>query len=74
MWTKKFWQRNFDRAVSAWAGTLLGLLVGGGTGLIGADWRTALSHSGMTFVCTLLAGLAGSKFGKGSADSPAFME
>lgn len=72
MFTRQFWKLTAERAVKVFAETLAAVLVVGGTGLLEADWKTALSTAAMATLVSVLTSLASLRIGP--ADSPSVVQ
>ena len=68
MFTRQFWKMTAERAVKVFAETLAAVLVVGGTGLLEADYKMALSTAAMATLVSVLTSLASLRLGP--ADSP----
>jgi len=60
MFTKKFWADAGQRAVRAFASTLLSVLTVGATHLLSVPWEGALTASGGAALVSLLTSIVGS--------------
>lgn len=58
MWNKLFWMATLDRVLRTFAQALGAILIAGGTGVLEADWVSALSTAGMAAVGALLTCVA----------------
>jgi hypothetical protein len=72
MFTRQFWMLTAERAVKTFAQALAAVLVASGTGLLSADWKSALSTAGMATVVSVLTSVASSRFGPN--DSPSVVD
>ena len=67
--TSAFWKGAVERAVKTFAQALLGVLMGGATGILDVDWLAALSVAGLATVVSLLTSISTPDF---TAGAPAF--
>jgi hypothetical protein len=68
MFTRQFWKLTAERAVKVFAETLAAVLVVGGTHLLEADWKMALSTAAMATLVSVLTSVASLRIGP--EDSP----
>ena len=66
--TREFWEGTAERAIKTFAQSLLGVLMGGASGLLDVDWVAALSVAGLATVGSVLTSLATPDFTAGGAD------
>lgn len=66
--TRAFWEGTAERAIKTFAQALLGVLMGGASGLLDVDWVAALSVAGLATVGSVLTSLATPDFTAGGAD------
>ena len=66
MFSSYFWKATAERAVKAFAQSLLAILGAGSIGLLDVDWPTSLSTAGMA---TLPSSVASSRIGSPSDPS-----
>lgn len=69
MFTRQFWKMTAERAVKVFAETLAAVLVVGGTGLLEADWKVALSTAAMATLVSVLTSLASLRIGPANSPS-----
>lgn len=66
--TPAFWKGAAERAVKTFAQALLGVLMGGATGILDVDWLAALSVAGLATVVSLLTSISTPDFTAGAPD------
>ena len=66
--SREFWQGAAERAIKTFAQALLGVIMGGASGLLDVDWVAALSVAGLATVGSVLTSLATPDFTAGGAD------
>jgi len=64
--TPAFWQGAGERAVKTFAQALLGVLMGGATGVLDVDWVAALSVSALATIVSVLTSLVTPDFTAGT--------
>ena len=64
--TSAFWQGAAERAIKTFAQALLGVIMGGASGLLDVDWVAALSVAGLATVGAVLTSLASPDFTAGA--------
>lgn len=64
--TREFWQGAAERAIKTFAQALLGVIMGGASGLLDVDWVAALSVAGLATVGSLLTSVATPDFTAGA--------
>lgn len=64
--TAAFWKGAAERAVKTFAQALLGVLMGGATGILDVDWLAALSVAGLATVVSLLTSISTPDFTAGA--------
>lgn len=64
--TPAFWRGAAERAVKTFAQALLGVLMGGATGILDVDWLAALSVAGLATVVSLLTSISTPDFTAGA--------
>lgn len=69
MFCSSFWKATAERAVKAFAQSLLAILSAGSLGLLDVDWPTSLSTAGMATLLSLLSSVASSRIGSPSDPS-----
>ncbi len=69
MWTYRFWQLAFERAVKTFAQSLLAVLGVSGIGLLSAPWTAALSTAGMAAILSVLTSVASEPVGEQNTPS-----
>lgn len=69
--TSAFWKGAAERAIKTFAQALLGVLMGGASGLLDVDWVAALSVAGLATVGSVLTSLATPDFTAGGAEAGA---
>jgi hypothetical protein len=63
MFSHRFWQATFERAVKSFAQSLLALLSAQSLGLLDIAWVTTLSTAGMATLLSVLTSIGSSQFG-----------
>ena len=66
MFSSYFWKATAERAVKAFAQSLLASLGAGSIGLLDVEWPTSLSTAGMATLLSLLSSVASSRIGSPS--------
>lgn len=66
--TREFWAGTAERAIKTFAQSLLGVIMGGASGLLDVDWVAALSVAGLATVGSLLTSVATPDFTAGVPD------
>lgn len=64
--TREFWAGTAERAIKTFAQALLGVIMGGASGLLDVDWVAALSVAGLATVGSLLTSVATPDFTAGT--------
>lgn len=67
--TAAFWKGAAERAVKTFAQALLGVLMGGATGILDVDWLAGLSVAALATLVSLLTSISQPDF---TAGAPAF--
>ena len=63
MWTLTFWRATAERAIKTTAQTAGATLIAAGSGLLGTDWLTLASVSGMAGLLSLLTSVGSAGIG-----------
>ena len=63
--TREFWAGTAERAIKTFAQALLGVIMGGASGLLDVDWVAALSVAGLATVGSILTSLSTPDFTAG---------
>lgn len=69
--SRDFWAGTAERALKTFAQSLLGVLMGGASGLLDVDWVAALSVAGLATVGSVLTSVATPDFTAGVPVPPA---
>ena len=69
MFCSYFWKATAERAVKAFAQSLLAILGAGSIGLLAVDWPTSLSTAGLAALLSVLSSVASSRIGSPSDPS-----
>lgn len=57
MWTLRFWQSVFERAVKTFAQSAVALLVGDGIGITDVNWLSVASIAGLACIVSVLTSI-----------------
>lgn len=57
MWTLRFWQSVFERAIKTFCQAAAALLLGDGMGITDVNWLSVASIAGLAFVISVLTSI-----------------